>query len=91
MTSDAHWDGGRLIQERSQEAYRAELDGEPEPHVIPTLGASQLAISVVEVEMPCKLFCARLTGIPAIPLLLLGCQGRDRHPFSREASRRDVS
>jgi hypothetical protein len=37
MTRNAHRDGGRLIQERAQETHRAELDGEPEPHVIPRL------------------------------------------------------
>jgi len=53
--------------------------------VIPTLGASQLAIGAVEVEVPCELVRARLAGIPAISPFLLGRQERDRHPLSREA------
>jgi hypothetical protein len=53
--------------------------------MIPALGANQLAIGVVEVEVPCKLFRARLAGIPAISPFLLGGQERDRHPLSREA------
>jgi hypothetical protein len=85
MVRDTARDSGRLIQERAQETHRAELDGKPEPHVIPTLGASQLAIGVVEVEVPCELVRARFAGIPAISPFLLGCQERDWHPLSREA------
>jgi hypothetical protein len=85
MVRDAARDSSRLIQERAKETHRAELDGEPEPHVIPTFGASQLAIGVVEVEVPCELVRARFAGIPAIPPFLLGRQERDRHPLSREA------
>lgn len=84
MIRNAHRDGRRLIQERAQETDCAELDGEPEPHVIPTLGGGQLAIGVVEVEVPCKLLRVRLAGIPAISPFLLGRQERDRHPLSRE-------
>ena len=75
----------RLIQERAQKADRAKLDDEPEPHVIPTLGASQLAIGVVEVEVPCKLLRAWFTGIPVIAPFLFGGQERDRRPLSRNA------
>jgi hypothetical protein len=57
----------------------------PEPHVIPTFDASQLAIGVVEVEVPCELVRARFAGMPAILPFLLGRQERDRHPLSREA------
>ena len=85
MTRDAARDSGRLIQERAKETHRAELDGKPEPHMIPALGANQLAIGVVEVEVPCKLLRARFAGIPAVPPFLLGRQERDRHPFSRDA------
>ena len=46
---------GRLVQKRAEETNGPELDGEPEPHVIPTLGNGQLAIGIVEVEVPCKL------------------------------------
>jgi hypothetical protein len=34
--------------------------------MIPALDANQLAIGIVEVEVPCELFRARLAGIPAI-------------------------
>jgi hypothetical protein len=85
MTRDADRDGGRFIQERAQETHCAELDGKPEPHVIPTLGASQLAIGVVEVKVPRKLLRVRLAGIPAIAPFLFGGQERDRHPLSRDA------
>ena len=63
---------------------RAELDGEAEPHVIPTVGASQLAVGIVETEVPCELVYARFAGISAISPLLLGSEKRDRHPFSRK-------
>ena len=39
MARDPARDSGRLIQKRAEETNGAELDGEPEPHVIPTLGA----------------------------------------------------
>ena len=70
---------------RTPETNGAELDGEPEPHVIPTLGADQLAIGIVEVEMPRELLRARFAGIPAIPPFLFDGQERDRHPLSRDA------
>jgi hypothetical protein len=76
----------RLIQESAKKTHRAELDGESEPHVIPTLGASQLAIGVVEVEVPRELVRVRFAGIPAISPFLFGGQERDWHPVSgREA------
>ena len=46
---------GRLVQKRAEETNGPELDGEPEPHVIPTLSTRQLAIGTVEVEVPCEL------------------------------------
>jgi hypothetical protein len=82
MIRNAAWDSSRLIQERAEETYRAELGGKPEPHVIPTLGASQFAVGVVEVEMPCESVCARFAGIPAISPFLLGRQERNWHLFS---------
>ena len=85
MARDSVRDSGRLIQERAEEANGAELDGKPEPHVIPTLGAGQLAIGIVEVEMPRELLRARFAGIPAIAPFLFGGQERDRHPLSRNA------
>ena len=83
MACDPARDSGRLIQKRAEEANGAELDGEPEPHVSPTLGAGQLAMCIVEVEMPRELLCARFSGIPAIAPFLFGGQKRDRHPLSR--------
>jgi len=74
MVCDATRDSGRLIQECAKETHRAELGGKPEPHVIPTLGAGQLAIGVVEVEVPCELVRAGLARIPAISPFLLGRQ-----------------
>ena len=85
MVRDPAWDSGRLVQERAEETNGAELDGEPEPHVIPALGTSQLAVGIVEVEMPCELVRARLAGIPAVSPFLLGGRERDRHPLSRDA------
>ena len=85
MACDPAGDSGRLVQERAEESNGAELDGEPEPHVIPTLGAGQLAIGIVEVEVPRELLRARFAGISAIAPLLFGGQERDRHPLSRDA------
>jgi len=92
MLRDATRNSGRFIQESAKKTHRAELDGEPEPHVIPTLGASQLTIGVVKVEVPCDLVRVRLAGIPAISPFLFGRQERDRHPLSgREVRGRDSS
>jgi hypothetical protein len=85
MACDPAGDSGRLVQERAEKSNGAELDGEPEPHVIPTLGAGKLAIGIVEVEMPRELLRARFAGISAIASLLFGGQERDRHPLSRDA------
>ena len=85
IACDPARDSGRLIQKRAEEANGAELDGKLEPHVIPTLGAGQLAIGIVEVEMPRELLRARFAGIPAIAPFLFGGQERDRHPLSRDA------
>ncbi len=85
MACDPARNSSRLIQKRAEETNGAELDGEPEPHVIPTLGAGQLAIGIVEVKVPCELLRARFAGIPAIAPFLLGGQERDRHPLSRVA------
>ncbi len=74
MFRDTARDRSRLIQKRSKETHRAELDGKPEPHVIPTLRPSHLTIGIVEVEVPCELVLARLTRIPAISPFLLSRQ-----------------
>jgi len=46
--------------------------------------AGQLAIGIVEVEVPRELLRARFAGISAIAPLLFGGQERDRHPLSRD-------
>ena len=57
MACDPAGDSGRLAQERAEGSKGAELDGKPEPHVTPTLGAGWFAIGIVEVEV--LLGCSR--------------------------------
>jgi len=72
----ARW---RVVEEGPEEPHRAELHREAQPHTVPALGADQLAVGVIQVEVPRELVRARLACIAAIaPLLLIG-KKRDRH------------
>ena len=51
MVRNTAWDSGWFIQKRAQKTHRAELDGKPQSHVIPTLGDSQLAIGIIKMEV----------------------------------------
>jgi hypothetical protein len=42
--------------------------------VVPTLGASQLAIGVIQMEVPRELVRARFAGVPAVSPFLFGRQ-----------------
>ena len=49
----AHDTGGhldRIVEEGAQEPHGAELDSEPEAHVIPALGSGQLPVSIIKVD-----------------------------------------
>ena len=62
---------GEIINEGAKESHRAELNGEPEAHVIPTLRHGQLAVSVIKMKMARELVLARLARIAAVSPLLL--------------------
>ena len=70
----------RIVEEGAQEPHGAELDGEPEAHVIPALGSGQLPVSIIKVEMARELVRARLARVAAVSPFLLGGEERDRHP-----------
>jgi hypothetical protein len=71
VTNDTGGHRREIIDEGAEESHRAELDGEAEAHVIPTLGHGQLAVSVIKVKMARELVSTRLARI-AVAALLLG-------------------
>ena len=78
--------GGGIVEEGAQEADGAELDREAQAHVVPSFRGGQVAVGVVEVEVPGKLVGRRLAGVAAIPPLLLGGQEGDRHVGAASAA-----
>ena len=56
----------RLFKECAEEAHRPELHREAQPHVVPALGADQLAVGVVQVEVPRELVRGRLARVAAV-------------------------
>ncbi len=52
VDSDTGRHGRRIVKEGAEEADRAELNREAEPHVVPSFRGGQFAVGIVEVEVP---------------------------------------
>jgi hypothetical protein len=63
---------GRVGQEGSQKADRAELNGAPKARQLLAAGIDELVVSIVQMKVPGELLDRRGAGEPPIAVLLLG-------------------
>jgi hypothetical protein len=68
---NAIWHVGKVLKKSTQEARRAELDGEAQTVVVTAMGVDQPPVAIVQVEIPGQLVRAEFSGEAAVTVSLL--------------------
>ena len=81
----------RVGQERAQVADSAELDGEAQPVMVPSLARNPLQIDIVEVKVAVQIVRRWRTGVATVLLTLRVGEKADRHRLRLELGARPRS
>jgi hypothetical protein len=68
---NAVWYVGKVLKKSTQEARRAELDGEAQAVVVAAMGVDQPPVAIIQVEIPGHLVRAEFSGEAAVTVPLL--------------------